>query len=164
MVCLFAVVSSISVQAAYLGNKTGTMWAPHLEWSLTNTSYAGSPFDDVAVVTFSHSDSGQTRKTEMFYNGGNTWKFRFTGTRVGTWNFKTTSSDPELNGHTGTVTIKANPNPKIRGFLTYQGNKFAIQVGNEPQLQGYLFTAYMQRPEHDALNFADWKTKHVEQY
>jgi len=164
MVCLFAVVSSFSVQAKNLGNKTGTMWAPYLEWSLTNKTYSGNPFDVVATVEFTHSGSGQKRKTEMFYAGGDVWKFRFTGTCLGTWNFKTAGSDPELNGHTGTVTIKANPNPMIRGFLTYQGNKFALQVGNEPKLKGYLFTAYMQRPDFPARDFADWDEKKAEQY
>jgi uncharacterized protein DUF5060/uncharacterized protein DUF4038 len=164
LICLFTVLLSISVRAKDLGTQTGTMWAPYREWSLTNKSYSDNPFDIVATVEFTHSNRQEIRTTEMFYASGDVWKFRFTGTRVGTWKFKTSSSNPELNGHTGIVTIKPNPDSKIRGFLTYQGNKYALQVGNEPKRQGYLFTVYMQRPDHDALNFTDWQTKDVEQY
>jgi len=140
------------------------MWAPFVEWSLSNPSYEGDPFDVIAKVMFEHQTSGEKRVTEMFYDGGQTWKFRFTGTKTGKWLFSTSSRDTDLNGHRGTVVIKQNPDPKIRGFLTSKGNKYAIQTGNDGKLEGYLFTVYMQRPQYDALNFADWDEAKIKKY
>jgi len=134
---------------AVVMDRTGTMWAPYIEWSLENPSYSGNPFDLVATATFTHSASGKTHSTEIFYAGTTTWKFRFTGTRTGIWHFTTTSSDTELAGHTGTVTITANPNPKIRGFLRSQGNKFAKQIGENGELEPFLFNVHQSGKAND---------------
>ena len=61
------------------------------------------PFDLVATVTFTHAKEART--TEMFYAGADTWKFRFTGTRTGAWSVSTSSSDSDLDGYTGYVTV-----------------------------------------------------------
>jgi hypothetical protein len=122
--------------------REGFMWKC-LEWSVGCVSCSGNLFGVLATVTFTHSDSGEKRVTEMFYDKDKMWKFRFTGTRPGMWTFKTESKVPELDGRSGTVIIKPNPNPNIKGFLTTQGNKFAIQVGNEGKLKAYRFNAYM---------------------
>ncbi len=123
-------------------DKTGTLWAPYSEWTFKNPTYSGNPFDLIASATFTHSVSGETRTTEMFYAGNDTWKLRFTGTRTGIWNFITKSFDPDINGHSGTVTIRSNPNPKMTGFLTSNGNRFARQVGENAQLQLFIFNVY----------------------
>ena len=114
------------------------MWAPYIEWTLDNTTYSGNPFDLVASVTFTHSDSDETHITEMFYAGGTNWKLRFTGTRTGLWSFNTTSSDPQLSGQTGTVTISVNSNPTIKGFVTTSGNKWARQEDENSPAIGFL--------------------------
>ena len=99
-------------------DKQGTQWAPFMEWSLNNSSYSGNEYDLVATATFVHDQSGETHTTEMFFDGSDTWKFRFTGTRVGTWAVTTSSGDSDLNGHQGTVTVTANSDPNIYGFVT----------------------------------------------
>jgi hypothetical protein len=145
-------------------DRSGTQWAPFIEWSLENPSYTGNPFDVVATVTFIHSPSGERRTTEMFYAGGITWKFRFTGTRLGAWTFTTASSDAELHGHSGTVMMHRHASPHIQGFLTSQGNKFAMQVGEQGTLRAYRLNVYMNRVDYEVfaqpagLN-GDW-TKH----
>jgi hypothetical protein len=123
-------------------NQTGTLWAPYLEWSLNNPSWSGNPFDVIATVTFVHQASGETRRTEMFFAGGSTWKFRFTGTRTGQWNFTTSSSDSDLNNRSGNITINPNPNPTISGFLVKSGNKFARQVGENGELKGVIYNVW----------------------
>jgi hypothetical protein len=123
-------------------NQTGTLWAPYLEWSLNNPSWSGNPFDVIATVTFVHQGSGETRRTEMFYAGGTTWKFRFTGTRTGQWIFTTSSADLHLNGHRGNITINPNPNPHIKGFLVMYGNRFAQQVGENGELIGVIYNVW----------------------
>lgn len=102
-------------------DQNGTQWGPYLEWSLTNPTYTGNPFDLVATVTFVHQASGETRATEMFYDGENTWKFRFTATQTGTWTFTTTSADPDLAGKSGTIQVSAGDLP---GFVTSQGGQW----------------------------------------
>jgi hypothetical protein len=143
---LFIASSSqpVLAQESPLGDKTGVMWE-YLEWSLTNSSWSGNPFDLVATVTFTHQDSGETRTTEMFYGGDNTWKFRFTGTRTGMWTFTTSSSDPELDGYSGTVTIDPNPNPNAHGFIKKFGDKWGWQGVDKafvPQIVMYDYPSY----------------------
>lgn len=132
------------LQAADLGPRDATMWF-YEEWSLESPSCDGNPFDVVARVAFAHAGSDQTRTTEMFYAGDATWKFRFTGTRLGEWRFTTVSDDPELSGHNGTIMVRSNPDPKIKGFLTHKGNRFTMQMGNDADLAAYRFNVYMNR-------------------
>ena|GEM_PF-970773 len=133
-----------------LGQKDGVMWE-YLEWSLGNPSWSGNPFDLVATVTFTHTAGGSTHTTEMFYDAEAVWKFRFTGTRTGVWTFVTSSSDSELDGFSGRITITANPDPDTRGFLTGQGNKYAIQAGNSGELRAYLLNVYMNGQDFPAF-------------
>lgn len=103
-------------------DRTGTQWTPFLEWRLENPTFEGNPFDLVASATFVHAESGETRTTGMFYDGGGVWKFRFTGTRPGKWAVTTSSDDADLAGLRGIVTIE--PNPGVPGFVTGLGNKW----------------------------------------
>jgi len=135
------VIFTNQIHAANLGSQSGKMWHPYLEWSVSNSSFSGNPYDVIATATFSHSGSSKTHRTEMFYAGNNTWKFRFAGTRTGTWNFVTSSSDPELNGHTGSASISSNAN--ATGFLTNSGNKYAIQTGDDGALKPFRLNVYM---------------------
>ena len=136
----------------------------YAEWHVDNPSYSGNAFDVIADVQFTHAGSGETRTTQMFYDGGNDWKFRFTGTQTGTWNYTTSSADGDLDGLGRSINVVANPDPDARGFLTHQGNKFAVQKP-DGTLEGYLFNAYQhgaeQRPFlHDFSN----TTTAVDQY
>jgi hypothetical protein len=54
----------------------------------------------------------------MFYDGKGGYRFRFSGTKTGTWKFTTRSDDADLHGKRGTVTIRPNDNRRIRGFMT----------------------------------------------
>ena len=100
-----------SVFAVDFGSKTCKMWEV-LEWEITNSSYpVSNPYDLVAKAVFTH-ESGQTRKIEMFYAGGDKWKFRFCGSRMGKWSFKTvcdgsddTHDDGSLDSHVGQITV-----------------------------------------------------------
>jgi hypothetical protein len=137
-------------QGRGFGNREGVMWQC-LEWSIEDVSHSGNPFDIAAKATFMHVDSGKERVTEMFHDGDDTWCFRFTGTRSGEWTFRTSSDVPDLDGHTGTVTVLENPNRNVKGFLTHVGNKYAIQATDETDLRGYLFNVYMSRVKYPAF-------------
>jgi hypothetical protein len=100
----------------------GRQWKPYIEWRLPNASYSGNPFDLEASATFTHSESGERRTTGLFFIGEDRWAFRFSGTQPGEWKFRTRSSDPDLDGHQGTVWIEQNPD--VPGFVTHYGNKW----------------------------------------
>jgi hypothetical protein len=76
--CLVAMV--VMILAAGCSNKTFPDKSIHIwnvaEWSITNPGVPDNPFDLIADVIFTH-ENGETRETQMFYDGGSTWKFRF---------------------------------------------------------------------------------------
>jgi len=127
-------------------------------------SYSGNPFDLRASATFTHVETGKTHTTGLFFNGNDTWKFRFTGTRIGIWKFTTFSGDPELSGRCGTVTVRANSDPKVRGFLTHRGNMFAIQTGNDASPKAYRFNVYMNQVLYPAYLGAIQKADEINAY
>ncbi len=119
---------------------TATVLWECLEWSLTNADYAGNPYDLVATVTFTHQESGEQITTEMFFDGDNSWKFRFTGTKTGKWTFATSCSVPALDDHSGTITVNPNPDLNAHGFVTNFRSKWIWSGANEafvPQLVMY---------------------------
>ncbi len=129
-----------------LGSRSARMWE-YEEFSLTNTTWSENPFDLVATVTFAHAQ--ETRTTEMFYVGNNIWRFRFTGTRTGDWSFSTSSSDPELDGHTGSVSVRPRAKSDIKGFLTHVNNKYAIMEEDTDHLKGYVYQVFMNQQDYE---------------
>ena len=113
-------------------DREGTLWGSFIEWTVNNSSYDGNPFDVNAEVLFTHENSNEVRKTEMFYDGNNTWKFRFTGTKTGTWKFHSSSNDPELDKLSGTINIAEGIGDK-RGFIISKGTKW-VRTGDDNDL------------------------------
>ena len=68
------------------------------------------------------------------------------GTRLGTWAVSTSSADSDLNGHQGTVTVGANPNPDMMGFVTFEEDKWGRQFGDN----GDQFKAFV--PQYVMIN------------
>jgi hypothetical protein len=121
--------------------ESARLWEP-IDWTYSNPSYSGNPFDLIASATFTHPASGEQIRTELFYEGtGSNWKLRFTGTRVGTWNFITTSSDSDLNGRTGSVDVQ--PNPGKAGVVTEYagGNRWGRRGLDEAFVPQYAMYA-----------------------
>jgi hypothetical protein len=152
---LVAVCSLIMARAniAIAGpfDKNGVQYAPFVEWSQTNTSFSGNPFDLGATVTFTHQASSEVISTPMFYDGSDTWKWRFSGSNTGEWNFTTSSADSDLDGLTGSVQVAPNPNPEIGGSMVGAGTKFARQVG-EGELDPVALQVYMNMREPTESN------------
>ncbi len=135
-----------SAEARTFGTRAANMWTTQ-EFSLTNRTWSGNPFDLVATVTFSHAQ--EVRTTEMFYVGNDMWKFRFTGTRGGIWHFSTSSSDTDLNGHAGSILVSSRTNANIKGFLTHVRNKFAIMEEDIDHLDGYVYQVFMNQQDFE---------------
>ena len=113
-------------------------WHPYVEWTVENQSHQGNPFDLVASVEFTHSESGDRIQTEMFYDGADRWKFRFTGTRKGRWAFRTTSRDVDLDGISGAVFVKPNGSLQVHGFVWHSGSKWVWRANGEAFVPQYV--------------------------
>ncbi len=152
--------------AADLGPAQGTQWSPYLQWTAANPTWRGNAFDVLATVEFTHRPSGEKHQTEMFFAGGTSWAFRFTGTRLGQWSFVTSSEDEDLHGHTGKVVITPNRSADAHGFLQNVGNKWGW-AGTEnvfvPQLAmwGYLAGSDDPKVYHNQPELVDRK---IEQF
>jgi len=139
-------VSGKRAWAGDLGMRRANMWETE-EYSLVNKTWSGNPFDLVATVSFTHAL--EKRTTQMFYAGSDTWKFRFTGTRTGLWRLATSSSDADLSGHTGSITVKPRANSNIKGFLTHVENKYAIMEEDIDHLRGYVYQVFMNQQDYE---------------
>ena len=152
----------IIVDAAADLDAAGTQWAPYIEWNLTNPTVDGNPFDLVARATFVHTESGETRTTGLFYAGDDSWRFRFTGTQPGEWTVTTSSDDPDLDGHHGTVTIA--PNPGVPGFVTNFGNKWGRTGTNEAFVPQFVMIGgpqtYYNNPAEIQTNIQTFLVEH----
>jgi len=117
-------------------NQTGYVDAPYLEWTLDWRGTSGNPYDVIASAEFTHPDGTKVR-TPMFYGGNDQWRFRFTGTRAGTWKLRT-DGPGDLGGHTATAEILERPGEKANGFMTHFGSKWGWQGTQEAFLPQYV--------------------------
>lgn len=126
----------------------------YYEWETTDATWSGNAFDVVAEVTFTHTATSETRTTQMFYVGSNTWKWRFNGSRQGDWTYTTvangtngTTNDADLHGLTGSITVTSQPDANKEGFLVPDGNQYAIQTGDDAT-RGYVFTVWVNLADY----------------
>lgn len=93
------------VQSKDLPEKTAVHGKPFTEWTLEYPEAEGNRYDVIASATFTHEESGETKRSLMFYTGqGDTWKLRFTGTKTGHWTIET-EGPGNLGGWRGTVRV-----------------------------------------------------------
>lgn len=134
MLLLLILMGSLTnAQKKIFENKVGTQWSSVLDWTITNCSYEGNPFDIEARAVFFHQTSGRIIKTPLFYNKNDTCKFRFTGVKAGEWKIQTYSQDKELNGWTRKIDITENENAEAHGFMKAFSSKWGWQ-GSETAL------------------------------
>ncbi|MEQ8681598.1 MAG: DUF4038 domain-containing protein [Cyclobacteriaceae bacterium] len=96
-----------------------------------NPVYQVSDFD----ATFT-SPSGREKTIRGFWDGGNSWKFRFVPDEQGTWTYKTFCSDKEntgLDGQTGTFECIAGKSPHEiyqRGSIKRNPGKYHLSYAD----------------------------------
>lgn len=129
----------VSCHGRLLPEKEVELGEPYAEWSLREAELAADPYDVEAAAVFTHEASGTSRRSQMFYagdvEGEPTWKFRFTGTRTGTWTIETEGPE-DLGAWRGTVEVVEpdEPNP---GFVVTNGRSWTWSQTEEsfvPQL------------------------------
>lgn len=157
-----------AVESGEFEKRTATQWYPCEQWQVDDVSVgdATNPFDVVARVTFEHDESGKTIRTGIFYDGDGTWKFRFTGTKLGRWHFETSSADvADLDGLSGVVEVEPNDDAVLgRGFVANKDHQW-IWSGNGramvPQLvMGASIQVYHQEPERIETDLDRWYAEH----
>ena len=83
---------------------------PHTaQWTVFETSFASSshyenPLQDAVLTVEFQSPSGKISTVEGFWDGGSTWRVRFSPDELGAWRYSTRSApdDPGLSGQSGT--------------------------------------------------------------
>ena len=120
---LLALLAAPSVALGQdLPSKTGLLNEPFLEWEVAWDGAEGNPYDVVAHATFTHEASGEEKRSLMYHAGGDAWRFRFTGTRPGTWHVRT-SGPGALGGREGRVSVEAD-SARRKGFLSADGPRW----------------------------------------
>ncbi len=137
-------------------DRLGILWEPFLEWELYFPGYEGNPFDLEARVVFTHKRSGEKISTGIFYDGNDTWKFRFTGTRTGLWTFESTSGTEAFNGYSGRVIIEPNPDLDARGFISSRGNRFVRQGPTEHDEDAFIPNVWINYRNWGSTDRAGW--------
>lgn len=121
LLCLLALlIGHGQALATTLEHRPNAPLWQYQEWQLSAQNIAINPFDVEASVVFSHRDSATTLSTGMFYDGN--WRFRFTPTLAGDWDFVSHSNIPELDSLSGSLTAMVEPGTTARGWLeAHQG-------------------------------------------
>jgi hypothetical protein len=112
-------VSLPCARAAFADNfTTGTANAKKFgvhEIVLTGNGSVANPFDTACTVAFTPPSGAAQAKTVLaFYDGGSTWRARVYVSETGTWTWRSSSSDPGLNGRSGSFVAEASA---LRGRL-----------------------------------------------
>jgi hypothetical protein len=86
------------------------------DFKLASRTVYENPFRVNLTATFTHESGRKIVNLPGFYDGGKTWKVRFSPTVLGAWKGVTASGDPAMNGvELPAVTCVPNRNPAIRG-------------------------------------------------
>lgn len=151
----------ILLVAAICPSLTGQTKVP--KWSvyeleLTASGRSGNWYTDPdggALVVFT-GPGGITRRVAAFWDGGNSFKVRFTPTVEGAWIYRVSSTNPGLNGKTGELTCVARATHD-RGFLRIDAkhpNSFVWDDGTRYFMWGQTYYDVLQA----ALVNDNWKT------
>ncbi len=98
--------------------------------------YTNGPSVTATFTGTSGAATGRVLTMKGFWDGGNVWRIRFAATAEGNWSWTTSSSDPGLNGATGSVTALAPTpaelaaNPLYGGFLQRSGYAWRLSDGS----------------------------------
>jgi len=89
------------------------------EESFTHTGSPANPYRDVTATATLTPPAGGARSIPLFWDGGTTWKLRFSPDATGSWSWSVASSDAGLDGQSGSFTCVASMN---RGSITAMGS------------------------------------------
>lgn len=111
------------------------------EIELKSTKTYDMPYVQVLLDLELHSPVGKTVRVPGFWDGENTWRIRFAPPQVGTWTWKTVSTDKDLDGKTGTLECVSESDPTA-GFLhvhPYRSYRHHFVVGQTTPIYPTFF-------------------------
>lgn len=79
------------------------------EQSFSHTGTYVNPYVETAADVVLTAPDGSPRRIPLFWDGGTTWKVRFSPDWPGTWNWAITSLDDGLNGRSGAFAVVPSP-------------------------------------------------------
>ena len=95
------------------------------ERSFTHSGSYGNPYRDVsAAATFIQPD-GRSQAIPLFWDGGSTWKVRFSPDAIGSWSWSVVSNDSGLNSASGS--FNCVPSSNHGGILPLAGYPYHLQ-------------------------------------
>jgi Ca-activated chloride channel family protein len=108
---------SATVPATGPGTVAVPKWSTH-EITLTATNRYESPYVSVDLLGVFSGPNGASAIVNGFWDGGQTFRIRFTPTVEGTWSYATVSDDPGLDAQAGFINcVKADAG--AHGFVRY---------------------------------------------
>ena len=121
-------------------------WDTH-ELSLEAAGSYDNPFRDVEVTaTLTHTPSGRALMANGFHDGDKSWRVRLMPSELGTWEYRTRSSDRGLDGQTGTLECVPAVKPYLRGPLQPRGSHFFYADGSPCFLVSTRFSCQFADP------------------
>jgi len=123
------------------------------EVSLTAAGNYANPYAELeAEATLVEPDGKTTRKLPLFWDGGQTWRFRFAPDLTGTWRWSVKSADQGLDGQSGSFEcMPSNRRGSIRP-MAGAPHHFQYQNGERLWFLGDTAWAYVMdnaREKHD---------------
>ncbi len=106
LISCVSMVTGLTV-AADANSYTGEVWTP-VEVQLTSSKQYTNAYAEIEMdVTLTHTD-GTVITIPGFWYEGDTWAFRFSATKTGTWTYTVSCSDTAntgIHGQTGTIVV-----------------------------------------------------------
>lgn len=118
------------------------------ECSFTAAQSYANPFRDVSLrATLIHALAGTALTVDGFYDGDSTWRLRLMPDQVGTWQVRTHSDDPGLDGHERTFECIPPEKPYLHGPLGVRGYHFVHADGTPRYLLSTRLSCHLEPPE-----------------
>lgn len=95
------------------------------EHSFKHTGRYENPYVQLTATVLLAAPDGKTRTIPLFWDGGTIWRFRFAPHTIGTWKWSVESSDPGLNGQSGSFRVVDSQNQG--GIQPMKGQPYHFQ-------------------------------------
>lgn len=123
IVLLWTAVDHVQGQTTRVGR-----FSPH-EVTLSASGDYDNPYKELSAdATMIEPDGRTTRRVPLFWDGGDTWRFRFAPDKLGTWTWSVESVDPGLNGRKGAFDCVASH--RRGSFKPLAGSPYHFQYQN----------------------------------
>lgn len=100
------------------------------EHSFVHSGNYSNPYTQATATATFTRPGGVTQQIPLFWDGGKTWKVRFSPSLVGNWSWSINSNDPGLDGKSGSFTTVESNNKGGIIARPYFPNHFRYQDGS----------------------------------